>query len=192
MSVNWLNIQTLPAIKYKCGFCSEGVGSETGFQLYDTINGQKKEVFIYICPYCKKPTYVEEGEQFPGSVPGGRVKHLPDGIERLFEESRRCVSNRNYTAAVLVCRKILAHVAVEKGAKENAKFIDFVEHLSDKGYITPDGKGWVDHIRTKGNEANHEIKLMSADDAISLVTFTEMLLRIVYELPLSVPGPPNS
>ncbi len=47
--------------------------------------------------------------------------------------------------------------------------------------------GWVDHIRERGNEANHEITIMSADDAQSLIQFTEMLLKLVFEFPKKMP-----
>ena len=42
---------------------------------------------------------------------------------------------------------------------------------------------WVDHIRKKGNEANHEITLMTDKDAKDLIVFLEMLLKFIYELP---------
>jgi hypothetical protein len=60
--------------------------------------------------------------------------------------------------------------------------------LDSQGYIPPDGKAWVDKIRGKGNEANHEIALMCKDDAILVLRFTEMLLRFVYELPALLRG----
>jgi len=41
----------------------------------------------------------------------------------------------------------------------------------------------VDHIRQKGNEATHEIPNMGNEDAVELLEFIEMLLRVVYELP---------
>ena len=68
--------------------------------------------------------------------------------------------------------------------------MEYVEYLSQKGYIPSDGKGWVDYIRTKGNEANHEIKIMSSADAADLITFSEMLLKLVYEFPAKVQPPP--
>jgi hypothetical protein len=46
----------------------------------------------------------------------------------------------------------------------------------------------VDHIRTKGNEATHEIVLMTKADAEELIAFTEMLLKFVYEFPAKVPS----
>ena len=45
----------------------------------------------------------------------------------------------------------------------------------------------MDHIRKKGNEATHEIALMTAQDATELISFAEMLLKFVYEFPARVP-----
>jgi Domain of unknown function (DUF4145) len=85
----------------------------------------------------------------------------------------------SFTSAVLTCRKLLMHIAVEKGAPTGQSFLEYVEYLAEKHYVPPDGKGWVDHIRTKGNEANHVIKIMSSDDAKDLIEFSEMLLKFV-------------
>ena len=79
------------------------------------------------------------------------------------------------------------NIAVAQGAAEGLKFIEYVDHLSSAGYIPPNGRGWVDHIRKKGNEATHEIALMQQKDAEELIAFTEMLLKFVYEFPARVP-----
>jgi hypothetical protein len=121
---------------------------------------------------------------------GNSVQHLPDTLNALYDEARRCTAQRCFTAAVLLCRKMLMHIAVEKSAKEGLNFLEYVNFLSDKGYVPPNGKHWVDHIRKKGNEATHEIVLMSASDASELLTFVEMLLRFVYEFPSMIPAPP--
>lgn len=55
------------------------------------------------------------------------------------------------------------NIAVEQGADENLRFIEYVNYLSDNGFIPPNGKQWVDHIRKKGNEATHEIKMMEEE-----------------------------
>ena len=78
------------------------------------------------------------------------------------------------------------HIAVEKGADKNQKFIDYVDYLSDAGYVPPDGKGWVDYIRLKGNEANHEIVLISKEESLQLLTFVELLLRFIFEMPTGI------
>jgi hypothetical protein len=78
------------------------------------------------------------------------------------------------------------HIAVEKGAPVGKTFLEYVGYLAQKGYVPPGGEGWVDHIRVKGNEANHEIKAMAETDAADLITFTEMLLKFIYEFPAKV------
>jgi hypothetical protein len=78
-------------------------------------------------------------------------------------------------------------VAVAQGADANKPFVSYGEYLADRGYVPPNGKGWVDHIRKKGNEANHEIRLMAQPDAEELISFAEMLLKFIYEFPSRVP-----
>ena len=78
------------------------------------------------------------------------------------------------------------HIAVAKGAPVGKNFIEYVEYLTANHYVPPDAKGWVDHIRTKGNEANHEIVISSKTDAQELISFLEMLLKVIFEFPAAV------
>ncbi len=75
------------------------------------------------------------------------------------------------------------HIAVSKGADEGLGFVEYVQYLADNNYVPPDAKDWVDHIRKKGNQANHEIEIVQPDDALELLSFSEMLLRLVFEFP---------
>ena len=75
------------------------------------------------------------------------------------------------------------HIAVSKGAEENKSFASYVDYLSDNNYVPPDAKAWIDHIRKKGNEANHDINIMPKEDAEELISFIEMLLKLIYEFP---------
>lgn len=166
---------------YTCGYCDRVVGPDLGYQADNDSNGR-----IYICSYCRQPSYFYGNEQTPGVAFGEDVHHLPADVMGLYTEARKCMSVSSYTAAVLTCRKILMNVAVSKSAKEGEAFIDYVTFLADNHYVPPGGKGWVDHIRKKGNEANHEIKLMSRNDAEELISFIEMLLKFVYEFPARI------
>lgn len=75
------------------------------------------------------------------------------------------------------------HIAVSQGAEEGKRFVEYVNFLSDKGYLPPGSKNWVDHIRQKGNEANHEVAIMSRYDAEELISFCELILRFLFEYP---------
>ena len=116
---------------------------------------------------------------------------VPKNVNDLYEEARRCAGAASApTAAVLLCRKILMHIAVEKGAKAGDTFISYIDHLQTKNYIPPDSRHWVDYIRTRSNDANHDVAEFSAQDALALIELTEMMLRVIYEFPSKVPRPP--
>ena len=91
----------------------------------------------------------------------------------------------------MLCRKILMHTAVEKGASTNMSFQDYVTWLITERYAPRGAEEWLDYIRRRGNEANHEIVVMSRETASGVLLFTEALLRAVYELPRSVPQLPE-
>jgi len=176
----WVALQDLPNKAFVCGYCTISVSSIRGNKLANT--GSAQIGAVYIRPNCGGPVFFDAKRvQYPSPALGASVQHVPEPLNALYDEARRCTAQNCFTAAVLVCRKILMHIAVEESAEEGLNFLQYVNYLSDNGYLPPNGKHWVDHIRKKGNEANHEIVLMSATDARLLLTFVEMLLRFVYE-----------
>ncbi|MCQ9186515.1 DUF4145 domain-containing protein [Streptomyces sp. IBSBF 2953] len=128
-------------------------------------------------------------DQVPGVAPGRPVKHVPTDINGLYEEARTCAGAGSFTGSVLLCRKLLMNIGVQEGAQGGKSFVHYIDFLAEKGFIPPNGRAWVDHIRKKGNEATHEIALMSKVDATELVVFTEMLLKFIYEFPGSMSQP---
>jgi len=188
-AADWYQVQTGAAITYACGYCGDKVASASGYQCNEGGTGAVV-AFIRICPGCKRPTFFPvSGDRCPGTAPGRPVAELPDDLSKLYEEARQSAAAQAPTAAVMVCRKILMNIAVSKGAQHGESFVSYVDYLANQGYIPPSGKSWVDYIRTKGNEANHEIALMIPQDATSLITFVEMLLKFIYEFPSLVPPP---
>lgn len=171
----------LESIQYRCGFCTWDVASNKGWRT--SLSGGD----LRICPHCNRPTFFENESQYPDVPIGDPVQHLPADIEALYNEARRSAGANAPTSAVLSLRKLLMNIAVGKGAAKDLSFLQYVEYLASKGYVPPDGKHWVDHIRSKGNDANHEIALMKGADAEELITFAEMLLKFVYEFPARVP-----
>jgi len=185
MSLFWHQTGILRSKSYICGYCGNSLASNVGYIKTVDENGNGEGIaFVYICHHCHKPTFFVGSEQTPGARPGEDVKGIDDkGVESLYKEARDSYSKNAYTATVLCCRKLLMHIAVSKGAEEGKSFMEYVEYLSSKNYIPPDAKDWVDHIRTKGNEANHEIVIMSEEEAKDLLSFIVMLLKLIYEFP---------
>jgi hypothetical protein len=183
---NWHNTVQVEAVSYMCGYCGLNAGPSKGYICYESESGALiPKGNIYICPNCNKPTFINKLEdvQIPGPILGENIQFLPNDVEQLYNEARKCISVNAYTASVLACRKVLMNVAVSKGAESGKSFASYVKFLDDNHFIPPDGKDWVDHIRKKGNEATHEIPNISKEDAIELLEFVEMLLRFVYEMP---------
>ncbi len=182
--MGWHGLHGIGPKQFRCGHCGLNVADNKGY-FTDNSNAMR----IYVCPNCDEPTYFSKTScQFPGVTPGNEVQHLPKELEELYREARNCCSVSAFTASVLASRKLLMNIAVQQGAKENLKFVEYVEYLAENGFIPPNGKAWVDHIRRKGNEATHEIALMEQDDAEELISFSEMLLKFIFEFPNRVPS----
>ena len=181
MPANWSNVGNVEARSFTCGHCGIRTGNDRGFR--ETEYRWK----IYLCPSCERPTFFEEGKQIPGPPFGNEVEHLSPDIASIFKEARAAHTAGAHTASVMTCRKILMNVAVSLGAEEGKPFAAYVEWLLAEHHLPPNAKGWLDYIRLRANEANHEIRLNSQEDSERLITLVEMLLKIVYELPSTVP-----
>ena len=184
--MSWPSTDQLQGKKYTCFYCDCFVAPTRGYRRKE---GNNFTGTIGICPNCDNATYFDgHNEQFPGPMLGVPVSGITDQeVEQMYSEARACASVRAYTACVMACRKILMNVAVHQKADEGKPFVYYVDFLDQNGYIPPNGRGWLDEIRKRGNMATHEIKLMQKDDAILVLKFTAALLRFVYELPSELP-----
>ena len=197
-NMRWEGSKDLPSKTFMCGHCGERLASNKGFSsdLVSTSGGNhpprtSMSAAIYLCHFCQAPTYFRgDYQQVPGPPFGGTVEHIPyKDVTALYDEARNCMKVTAYTAAVMCCRKLLMNLAVAEGASKNKGFKEYVTYLSEQGHIPPRTEAWVDHIRNKGNEANHEIEIMERAEAERLIKFSEMLLRIMYEYPAEVDRP---
>lgn len=190
----WEGLSVLRSKPYTCGHCGEPIASQLGFKTKrPEVEGSgfnPPDSFIYICHHCSRPTYFYSwtSDQVPGAPFGRSVKFVPSEVEGLYEEARNCMRVSAHTAVVLCCRKLLMNVAVLEGAKEGQSFKAYVEYLAEEGHVPAKAKVWVDRIRSKGNEANHEIAIMTREDAEQVIRFSEMVLRLVYEYPAEADG----
>lgn len=186
--MGWYDMSELKSVSYTCGLCSCVVGNDRGF--YTTIDISKSHHLdkIYVCPKCGKPTFFDkDGTQYPGVKYGSHVNSInKEEVESLYNEARSCFSINSFTSVALCCRKLLMNIAVDLGADENKQFAYYVKWLDENNYILPNAKGWVDQIRKIGNEATHEIHIISKEDAEKSLKFIEMILKLVYEFPAMV------
>ncbi|MGA8641198.1 DUF4145 domain-containing protein [Candidatus Binatus sp.] len=183
LNVTWVNVASVGSRTFVCAYCGNQVASEKGWDGNTRAAGMPHGA-LRVCPECSGPTLLAGGDQVPGVSYGNTVKHLPPDIEKLYEESRTAVGAGAPTAAVMSCRKLLMHVAVEKGAKAGDTFQNYVKFLGDNHFVPAGASDWVDKLRTEGNEANHEIVIKTSPEAREIIDFAEMLLKVVYEYPM--------
>lgn len=185
MSIRWNQVTELQAKGrlYACGYCGAKVRPSRGYI------AENEGYHIAICPHCTQPTFLKPNQQTPGASYGNEVSELPGDIKGMYTEVRKSMQVSAYTVAVLGCRKILMHIGVEKGAEQGKSFAHYIDHLDEQNFFPPGGKEWVDQIRQVGNIANHEIRIMAAEDAKALINFVEMILKFIYEFPSKVAKP---
>ena len=185
LDVKYYGCGDLPSHPITCGYCGRDIAPHTGYIINYTDRIAKRAAYIYQCPHCKNPIFyfIETGETVPGPIFGREVKNLPENIHSLYNECRTCYANQCYTSAQMIARTLLMHVAVEQSADPGLSFVKYVNYLDDNGYIPPNGKKWVDFIRTSGNVANHEIVIKEKEETEKVITFLSTLLLVIYELP---------
>ena len=168
---------------YTCGFCGTKVSGAvvSQFTWETTLRNPQINKWL-LCTNCTKPSVKLNNTIYPSIAFGPHIQGLPKEVHDSYNEARRCMEVNAYTAAELICRKILMHIAVDKDAKEGKSFVSYLDFLENKGYVTPPMKGWVDLIRQHGNKSTHKLETPKPERAQSTVMFTAELLRLVYEM----------
>ena len=113
-------------------------------------------------------------------------KHIPKKIESNYREALSSITHGNYTAAVMMFRKVLDRATLEiDSSLSGERLSDRIKSLSQNHKITPAMKQWADIIKVEGNVATHD---RDADEvtAKQLYSFTEMFLRYVFTLDTEV------
>lgn len=174
---DWSNTERLNPYRYKCGYCGQTVGANNGY----TVRHHNDACAIYLCPYCGRPSFMENGMMTPGSAYGQPITNLPDTVQSLYDEARNSYQAGAFTGAILICRKVLANVAVYYGAKDGQRFVKDVDYLVENGYVPEKSREWIDKIRTEGNSATHNQTAKNKSDAQRILDFVQMLLLINFK-----------
>lgn len=185
----WPDEKVLDAHAYTCGHCGHLVSSAKGW----TEKGMVPPgAAVYVCPHCTLPSFFDWRAQrvVPRPLPGGQVQHLPPKVSAAYFEARAAIQAQASTAAVMMLRTLLLHVATERGF-EKGTFQEAVHWLAAQGHIPQKSLEWLDRVRTAGNEVTHDLVISRPDDAAQMLAFVETILRIVYEFP-GVLNPPDT
>lgn len=167
--------------KCKCAWCNTMVSPNEGFTIYDALDFRIG--YAYICPNCGEIILYNENNEttFPQAKFGESFSKLPEDVNKIYEECRDCYSVGAYTSVLLLARKLLMHIAVDCGAKEDKSFVEYVNYLDENHFVPPNSKNLLDFIRKQGNEPNHQIVIKEKEDAEKVLKFLSIILSFVYE-----------
>lgn len=141
------------------------------------------------CVTCSGGMVSNGGVISPGASTLAAVDGCPDDVAAAWAEVRNNLSVLAATSAVMMCRKLLFHIAVRHGLPEKddrdraPSFEACLAHLSAVGLVTPKMQPWVKHIKDVGNTANHDLAAITAEEGQRVATFTRQLLVTTYEMP---------
>ena len=165
-------------IEFSCGHCDAFICVQKGI-IYSASN-----YHITQCFKCGLPTiFTTNNKKYPPTRLPTTVKGLPDDIDKVYKEIKDCLTVGAWTATNMLARKLLMNVAVDKGADPNQKFFYYVDWMDSSEWNTTGLKLGLDRIRSKGNEANHEIKEVSKEDVEEIFELLTVFLQLVYEFP---------
>lgn len=179
----WVDTKYINNVKYDCGYCNAFVAPQEAYPSKEyLLHDGRLGAVILICPGCKSPTYISRGgRQHPVKNIMKDIKHLPSELQELYKEVCDSFSVHAYTGASILARKMIMNIAIEKKAKENKKFVEYVEFLVNEAVVPQSTKKWLELIRKNGNDAAHKTHKASKEDTEKIINFLEILLRSVYE-----------
>jgi hypothetical protein len=181
---HWTGVGKLPVSQiWTCGYCGKNVGSNNGWSAGIGVT-EAPAGCVAICPVCGRPTFFSflegEGVYYPVALPGKEMDGLPDDVEALYREARICIGVGAYTSAVLNMRKLLMHVAVAGGAKEGETFAYYSNYIIEHHVVPESFRRLIDQLKDRGNDANHQIILMSEQEATQLLAIIQTSIAWAY------------
>lgn len=177
---SWVSIGTGGARAFICWNCSKEIASEKYYHSSD--NAGNFMSYIYICPNCNAPLISDdEDKQIILSLPGIEIEKIPADINIIYNEIRKSMQSNCFNGAIMLMRKLIMHIAVEEGAEEGKKFIEYIDYLCEEGIVPKKSKNKANSVRTLGNSTNHEIEARTKEEAQNCFEFIELLLKVNYE-----------
>jgi hypothetical protein len=113
------------------------------------------------------------------------LKYVPTNILHDLNEAEMCFSIKATTACVILCRRALESVCVDKKAIGSTLY-DQIKDLLEKGLISKDTFQYFEEIRLFGNYGAHPtndlLDDVSIEDAEIALEITTHIIKHIYEM----------
>lgn len=135
---------------------------------YAWSNFQPKELIGKEAPYLSEDVLKIEFE-------------LPLEVVSDFKEALSCFTHGNYNAAVVIARRLLERILLEKGAKCCQPICKMIADLVEQEKIAPELEGLCDDIRFFGKIGAHpKEENANESDASRALQFADFLVTWIY------------
>ncbi len=179
---------------YTCGHCGVHVSTSLGLNCeavgHPCVDG--RVIDVRLCTNCLRATTfcrngLEVQEQKPAPLLG-QVFDAPDDEEDsaiklvidLYDDARRAMSVDAASCAVLMFRKLLMHIAVEKRAKKGEGFGFYCDYLKSENVVAAPQYKMLTRIQKAGNAENHQVRRATEKDAEDLLELMAHLIKGIY------------
>jgi hypothetical protein len=122
-------------------------------------------------------------EIWPSRRPTGAPPYTPRGTASRFVQGENAYVRGDWNAALAMYRSALDVATKAMDGVPSGTFFDRLKWLHEQHRITPEIRGWGDHVRIEGNGALQDPDEFSEEDVKPLRLFTQMFLRYAFELP---------
>jgi hypothetical protein len=119
------------------------------------IGCRKCILAIIKLPYGVVREWVYEAHYPLGSPNDDVAEEIPNGIREDFQEAIRCLWVNAYNATAEMCRRALESACLKLGAPKHKVLQIMIDHLAEKGEITPYLQGAAHKIRLGGDRGAH-------------------------------------
>jgi hypothetical protein len=105
---------------------------------------------------------------------------IPQHVRDDFDEARTCIRSKAFTAAVIMLRRCIESICVERGVTKGP-LVQRLKALRDSGVVDQRLYEWADACREVGNEGAHSSgKRTDPGDASEVMQLVEALLDYLY------------
>jgi hypothetical protein len=162
---------------------------------YDEENSIAVRYQFARCPSCSGPLLVEryilvyeewENLTAPYRIFPPQQKSLsiqvPEVIRESFREAQRCFEASCFTAAAIMCRRVIEEITKTQGVRAKT-LLGGLKELRNNDQIDQRLFEWADLLRSIGNEAAHGVgEKIALEDAEDVLHFTEALADYIFVL----------
>lgn len=177
---------------YACGACGKATTGRLLCDVTRETDGAHVMWCICACEQKEPSIFVEKDGALLVQLPVTKDFHSdptwPKGLTDLYDEAAKCYAAGAFTAASMVCRKLLMSCACHEQAKtsqpkEGESFAYYVDYIANSVLNFPIAKTPIDAIRQIGNDANHHVKFVTKREAERTMKIVHHMLDTIYVFP---------